>query len=537
MMKLRYLAIGCAIVLHGLRPGVCVGAEQAGGYITTEGQWLKFRGREILLVGDAVTQGWQELGMNFDQRAYIDALARRGINVLLLWSYIGIVDQEGDPRIGYDAPAIWPWKRTGDIFDLGKFNKAYFDRLRDLVDYANKKDIVVIITVHDGCPKTRFAGHPFNVQNGGPLTDRAQYVELADYGKEMSLTFNPAWSRRQKHQYFLERFCDRLIQATADQPNVIFEIFNEGEWYDQADLRAFQVHFLDFFKSRTSHLTMVNDDHVGGEDFHAEPKADVISLHRPRWSLDTAAKDAFIHYASMFSRVPPKPYFFSETVPGYEGDVEKIDALMRLMWGTALGGAGVVVQNDTSFGFDPSAAINTEVKSRDMLLDRVGNLSRFFNDSGVNFATMIPNGRLASTGVVLARAGSEYVVYSQDGLIFTIDLSGSTNTFIARFYNPRTGIFRPKFSIKGGLASHFITKPDAADWVLHLTAIQQSSFSHSSLRTSSESDDGVHIGDGVVVAAGAVVTKDVSPYKIVGGVPARIIGERGTEKLGHAVTR
>lgn len=49
--------------------------------------------------------------------------------------------------------------------------------------------------------------------------------------------------------------------------------------------------------------------------------------------------------------------------------------------------------------------------------------------------------------------------------------------------------------------------------------------------------DGVHIGDGVVVAAGAVVTKDVSPYKIVGGVPARTIGERGTEKLSHAVTR
>ncbi len=39
--------------------------------------------------------------------------------------------------------------------------------------------------------------------------------------------------------------------------------------------------------------------------------------------------------------------------------------------------------------------------------------------------------------------------------------------------------------------------------------------------------DGVNLGDGVVVAAGAVVTKDVSAYSIVGGVPARIIGDRG----------
>lgn len=40
---------------------------------------------------------------------------------------------------------------------------------------------------------------------------------------------------------------------------------------------------------------------------------------------------------------------------------------------------------------------------------------------------------------------------------------------------------------------------------------------------------GITIGDGAIVAAGAVVTKDVAPYSIVGGVPARHIRYRFTE--------
>ena len=37
---------------------------------------------------------------------------------------------------------------------------------------------------------------------------------------------------------------------------------------------------------------------------------------------------------------------------------------------------------------------------------------------------------------------------------------------------------------------------------------------------------GVKIGDGVIVAAGSVITKDIEPYTIVGGVPAKFIKNR-----------
>jgi acetyltransferase-like isoleucine patch superfamily enzyme len=38
--------------------------------------------------------------------------------------------------------------------------------------------------------------------------------------------------------------------------------------------------------------------------------------------------------------------------------------------------------------------------------------------------------------------------------------------------------------------------------------------------------DGVHIGRGSIIGAGAVVTKDVPPYSIAVGVPAKVIGQR-----------
>lgn len=48
---------------------------------------------------------------------------------------------------------------------------------------------------------------------------------------------------------------------------------------------------------------------------------------------------------------------------------------------------------------------------------------------------------------------------------------------------------------------------------------------------------GVHIGKGAVIASGAVVVKEVPPYAIVGGVPAKVIKYRFPEDIREKVGR
>jgi hypothetical protein len=471
MRKIVSILIILTCVTHaesGILP-VCVSANP---------HYLEFRGKPILPIGDSVTQGWMECGTDFDQRGYLDALAARGINVVLLWSYIATSAeaQRADGRIGYDAPELWPWKGSPDErnFDLTRLNPAYFQRLREFVRYAESKNIIVVITVQDGWTKTKFACHPFNaVLGNGPLTDRRQFVELADYDKEMPVSYDQQWTRRQKNQYFQERFAARLCHELKDSANVIFEMFNEGEWYDKEQRRQHEEHFLRFFRKRTKALLMTNTDHIRNAGYAPRDilGVDILSFHKQPWTG---------HYATFvkeFRAEPVRVIFESEPVPSFgspessDGGTVTLDVLRHAVWERTLSGSGWVAQNDTSFGWATKCGMAKDATLRDEAYDVIGHAVRFFNESNVRFWEMAPHGELASTGICLARPGAEYVVYTPTGSAFSVDLAvAKGNTLKARWYNPRQGRFFLTNKIAGGGSERF-TPPFQGDAVLHLRCV------------------------------------------------------------------
>ena len=99
------------------------------------------------------------------------------------------------------------------------------------------------------------------------------------------------------------------------------------------------------------------------------------------------------------------------------------------------------------------------------------------------------------------------------GMFCTIAWNGGINpgTHPAKFITTSTSFFGP--AIITGESENVIIGNDV--WTGCNSVIQE----------------GVTIGDGAIIGSGAIVTKNVPPYAIVGGVPAKIIKYRFDEKI------
>ena len=406
-------------------------ADESGSH------YFQYKNKPVLLIGDSVTQGWMESGKDFDYKGYIDAISSKGINLVMIWSYIGTSSktQINDPRIGYNSPELWPWKGSPDnrSFDLSKFNEEYFKRLKLFVSYAAKHDVIFLITVHNGGVKWRFRNHPFNRNLGnGPLKYGKQYVDLYDYDKEISDPFDRNWNYRKKNQFFQERFCAKLIEELNEYPNVIYELFNEGRWYDKKLRRKHEQHFLSFFRKRCKNLLLTNTDFIVNDAPYNDNKVDVITIHGEWLKTEDELQ-------KMYHTRPAKPVLISEPVPGFSGDSKFLNTLSRSAWQAALSGIHWVAQNDTSFGWNKKAKMYENTIIRDQAYKYIGNCARFLNNDKLNLAMMGPKNDQASNGICFTETGKTFVTYCQNGEPIKLRTSSLPSRVKYFWFNPESG--------------------------------------------------------------------------------------------------
>ena len=361
-MRSLSLAVSVALATSGCREAPAVLEPGPEHYPQIGGQ------RELVLGVSATQAPLQNL--DFDLDAWLDEVQAAGLDHVLVWSFMAIRQkQDGsvvDPRWGSVRPDLGPWARPeGEslahdgrpVWDLTRFDERYWARLERLVAETKARGVRLWLTVFDGWAKgDAFAYHPFNRVNGGPLAAASDFVVLERYGRELEEppSGEATWPRR--NQWIQERFAERIAQTVRGSEHVVIEVFNEGEWYDAAQLQQHQEHFLRFFSARTDVPLAVNEDHLRTPAFDAwsRPEIDIVTFHSKGFDPDALYR----RWSKAYTRTPTKPVVNTETVPAFSGEGEgevSSDEVRRLVWATALAGGHVLVQDDSAFAFDPVA--------------------------------------------------------------------------------------------------------------------------------------------------------------------------------------
>src|SRR5262245_13079624 len=140
--------------------------------------YFLWRERPTILITSGEHYG-AVLNLDFDFRRYLDTLAAARLNYTRVFSG-AYVEPQGALRIAENTLAprpgrfIAPWARSekagypngGNLFDLTRWDEAYFTRLKDLVGYAATRNVVVEVSLF--CPmyfEMQWALSPMNAAN------------------------------------------------------------------------------------------------------------------------------------------------------------------------------------------------------------------------------------------------------------------------------------------------------------------------------------------------------------------------------------
>ncbi len=190
--------------------------------------YFLWRGKPTVLITSGEHYG-ALINLDFDYRRYLDTLAKDGLTLTRLFSG-AYVEPEGAFKIARNTLAplpgrlLAPWARSsqpgyangGARFDLERWDDSYFARLKDLVDYANRKHVVVELTLF--CPMYEEAQWNLSPMNGANNINGIGNVkrdEVYTLDKDRGLLGAQ------------EALTRKLVTTLNGMDNVMFELVNE----------------------------------------------------------------------------------------------------------------------------------------------------------------------------------------------------------------------------------------------------------------------------------------------------------------------
>jgi hypothetical protein len=430
-------------------------------------------GRLVYLTGSHTWENLQDMlikgDKRFDYAGYLDMMKKNGHNFMRMWMFEQpLMAAWTSDTISFDP---LPFARTGPgkaqdgkpKFDLTKYDPAYFNRLRQRVIDAGKKNIYVSVMLFQGwcLDRTGFGiGNPFpflpyhSPNNINDISTPETKEDYDDKPSLHSLQVSPALLRVQ------EAYVKKIIETVNDLDNILYEIINEGGG------TTWQYHMIRFIKKTES--TMPKQHPVGmthrgdkvqrNQDLFDSPADWVSPNSEPYpWKLG----DSVIN--SSFKTDPPqadgKKVVLTDTdhLWGHGGNY-------KWVWRSFLRGLNPIFMDP----WEPLPGKEDEAKTTGWIYDEGGitkddrNYPEYFllrKNMGytrsfaerIDLRNMVPHAEFSSTRYCLADPGKEYLIYFPESIVARIDLRNQPGEYSVEWFIPLMNktVFGPR-TIKGG---------------------------------------------------------------------------------------
>jgi len=344
-----------------------------------------------------------------DRLAWVNAVAAKGVNKIILC------------LVNNDGPPVIPWLGNRQTLDHSRYDLARMKQWDEVVAH---------------------------------MRDRSVIAYLWFYSDDSGALYPPAGSdvETQYFQYIVARF--------AAYENVVWNLALEYAEYRNDDWARKTVTLVKA-EDPSAHLVAIHQ----GVDYPKGLLGSDIDVYSSQTRPDLAriaqqvSEITLANQARAQAAGKPIAFWTEEWV--YEPDEGQRRAVLDLMWASTLQGAGFTIMSGNFWGRPGRVAWWNDL---DAVVAKLMARVKGYQEMSVHNDLVDKGGE---TKFCMAQPGVEYLVLTLDSADVVLDLTATSGTFAAEWWNIETGAVTPADPQPGGGKAFFAVPQTPA--VLHLT--------------------------------------------------------------------